>query len=153
MAYRLRALIAEKGQLERLARGLKGARVVELAESLGILPLTAEVEPGVPPAFQGLSLSASVAEKAVAASAQGPVAYVEADYTAGKDFQASVVWIGGKVSSGPLIDKHAWDPRDEALCERPINAALHLLGVSAEGFDDEWDAVGMARHRDTADWR
>ena len=31
-------------------------------------------------------------------------------------------------------------------------AGSAALGVGAGGFNDEWDAVGLARHTDTKDW-
>ena len=155
MAYRLRAFIADKRQLEGLAKVLDGSRVVDLDGELGLLPLTDRVELKLPPEgapFPGLKVSQALADCAAKASADGPLAYAEADYSSARDFQASVVWAGGKVVAGPLCDDKNWDPREAAVCDRPINAALRLLGVSAAGFDDEWDAVGMARHSDTADW-
>lgn len=156
MAYRLRAFIAEKHQLEGLAKRLDGACVVDLNGVLGIIPLLDAVEGKLPiggtPPVAGLRLSQALAGCAEEASAEGPLAYVEAEYTAKKEFQASIVWAGGKVVSGPLIDATNWDPREPSVCERPVNAALRLLGISAVGFDDEWDAVGMARHTDTVDW-
>lgn len=156
MALELRALIAAKDRLERLAGRFKSARVVELAEGLGLLPLTAELEREAGGAasgpFAGLRLGAALAAAAVELSKSGPVAFVEAAYGDGRDFQASVLWQNGRVTAGPLKADTVWDPRDEDLCERPVNAALRALGISADGPGDEWDAVGLARHRRTEDW-
>ena len=158
MAYHLKALIAEHEVLTGLAMRLPGARVAALDGALGILPLTDELLKGLPAGgrkpFASLDVSPAVGDAARAASAKGPVAFVMASYDTGKDYQAAAVWTGGKVALGPLIDETAWDPREPAaLRERPVNSALRLLGVDAGEFDDEWDAVGMARHRDTADWK
>ncbi|MBI3297947.1 MAG: hypothetical protein HYZ75_07280 [Elusimicrobia bacterium] len=156
MAYRLRAFIAERRQLEALAARLQGARVIDLTGSLGILPLVDGVESmlasGGKPPFGGLKVSEALAAAAAAASGDGPLAYAEADYQRDKDFQAAVVWAAGKVVYGPRLDATAWDPREAGDSGRPVNGALRLLGVSAAGFDDEWDAVGLARHIDTSAW-
>lgn len=153
MAYRLRALVAETALLTKLAKPA-GVRVVELTKELSLIPLTEAQEAKVPgadgaPAYDGLKVSKKVA--AWAAGAPGTIAYIEADYGAGKDFQAAVVWEDGDVSSGPWKDGTAWDPREDAR-ERPVNAALHLLGVRQGDFNDEWDAVALARHTETEAW-
>ena len=157
MPFELRAFIAAKKTLDAVAGGLRGARVTELAHGLALLPLTASLEAefgrGKEPApFKGLRLSAGLAEWARKASESGPIAYVEADYGPGRDFQAGATWSAGALSTGPLLDKTAWDPREPAMLERPINTVLRALGVAAQGYGDEWDAVALARHSRTEDW-
>lgn len=156
MSYRLRAVVADLGILAKMAGEAKGVHVADLAHGLGLIPLTEAAEKAVPPApggapFKGLKATAALAAWAAKASQDGPVGYVEADYGDGKDFQGAVLWSGGKVTAGPWTDATAWDPREDAR-ERPVNGVLRLLGVGAGGFNDEWDAVGLARHTDTKDW-
>ncbi|TBR17859.1 hypothetical protein EPO15_16025 [bacterium] len=155
MAYHLRALVAETALLTKLAKP-SGIRVVELTKELSLLPLTAAQEAKVPgkddaTAFDGLKVSKKLALWAASGSKTGTLAYIEADYGAGKDYQAAVVWEGGDVSAGPWKDGTAWDPREDAR-ERPVNGALRLLGVRQGDFNDEWDAVALARHIDTDQW-
>lgn len=156
MAYHLRALVAEKPVLAALAAPA-GLRSVELTPELSLIPLTEAQEaklpkkPGAAP-FAGLKVSAALAAFAAAGSMKGLVAYIEADYGQGKDFQGAVLWEGGAVSAGPWKDATAWDPREDAR-ERPVNGALRLLGVRhGTEFNDEWDAVALARHIDTDAW-
>lgn len=154
MAYHLRALVAETPVLTALAKGV-GVRVVELTKELSLLPLTDAQEAKIPgagaePAYDGLKVSRKVAKWA--AGVNGTVAYVEAAYGAGKDFQAAVVWENGEVTAGPWKDGTAWDPREDAR-ERPVNGALRILGVRhGSEFNDEWDAVALARHSETEEW-
>ena len=156
MAYRLRALVAEKSLLERLAKP-GGLRVVELTKELSLIPLTEAQEAKVPgkdgaPAYDGLKASKKLVAWASAGSKGGLLAYIEADYGAGKDFQAAVVWQDGEVNAGPWKDGTAWDPREDAR-ERPVNGALRILGVRhGSEFNDEWDAVALARQIDTDAW-
>ena len=156
MAYHLRALVAETKALETLAKPV-GARVVELTKELSLLPLTAAQEAKIPGAeapgpFAGLKVSAKLAVWAASGSKTGTLAYIEADYGAGKDYQAAVVWENGDVNAGPWKDGTAWDPREDAR-ERPVNGALRLLGVRhGSEFNDEWDAVALARHSETEAW-
>lgn len=157
MAYRLRALVAETPRLAALAKSAPGVRVVELTKELSLIPLTEKAEAAVPGQdapgpFAGLRVSAKLAAWAAAGSKNGTLAYLEADYGSGKDYQAAVVWEGGDVSAGPWKDATAWDPREDAR-ERPVNGALRLLGVRhGSEFNDEWDAVALARHIDTDAW-
>lgn len=154
MAYHLKALVAETRLLDGLAMSA-GVRVVELTKELSLIPLTEAQEAKVPgkdaaPAFDGLRVSNKVA--AWAAGVQGTIAYIEADYGAGKDYQGAVVWEGGDVTAGPWKDATAWDPREDAR-ERPVNGALRILGVRhGSEFNDEWDAVALARHIETEAW-
>lgn len=156
MSLHLRALVAQRPVLEAAARGLKDARLSALTDELFMLPLTAPVDAqfsgaGAPP-FEGLKASAGLAQAASKASMTGPIAYVEADYKKGLDFQAAAVWSGGGVVGGPWVDGTAWDPREPGTSERPVNSALRLLGVGAGEYTDEWDAVALARHLTTEDW-
>lgn len=154
MAYHLRALVAEKALLEKLAKPA-GVRVVELTKELSLIPLTEAQEAKVPgkdvaAAYDGLKVSKKLA--AWASGAPGAIAYIEADYGAGKDYQAAVVWENGEVNAGPWKDGTAWDPREDAR-ERPVNGALRILGVRhGSEFNDEWDAVALARHTETEAW-
>lgn len=156
MALHLRALIAQRPVLEAAARGLKAARLSVLTDDLCLLALTEAVEAQFsrkgPPPFDGLKASSGLAEAASKASERGPLAYVEADYKKGLDFQAAAVWSGGSVVGGPWVDGTAWDPREPGTSERPVNSALRLLGVGAGECADEWDAVALARHLTTEDW-
>ena len=148
MAYELKALIAKKTILEGLTRKLASAKVVELAGELGLLRLTkALMSAQGPSPFEGLVLPEQAAQAAQESSRHAPIAYVEADYSKGKDHQGSVVWSDGKVSLGPLTNETAWDPRESHdLYERPVNQALRALGVERGSYGDEWDAVALSRH-------
>ncbi|MBI5596356.1 MAG: hypothetical protein HY928_09745 [Elusimicrobia bacterium] len=156
MALHLRALIAQRPVLEAAARGLKGARLSALTDELSMFALTGPVEDQFshegPLPFDGLKAPPGLAEAANKASMLGPVAYIEADYKKGLDFQAAAVWSGGAVVGGPWVDGTAWDPREPGTSERPVNSALRLLGVGAGEYADEWDAVALARHLTTEDW-
>ncbi|KDN82620.1 hypothetical protein [Kitasatospora cheerisanensis] len=75
-------------------------------------------------------------------SAAGPVAYVETDIWGGTGDQAVAVWEHGALTLGPLI----------ASTGSPISLALRRLGAHADGHRDEFDAVGLGRHRRTEGW-
>lgn len=157
MSFELRALIGAERVLAPLVLKLPGARLAELAEGLALVPLAVGVEAaleaeGRVPEFDGLRLGRKIAALAKEASKTGPVAYAEADYSPGRDFQAAVIWSGGRMLGAPKLDRAAWDPREPAMVERPVNAALRALGVQRGDYDDEWDAVALARHDSTEAW-
>jgi hypothetical protein len=82
-------------------------------------------------------------------SHSGPVAYVEADYFGGTGQQRAVVWDAGRLALGPLnIGVNEAFPAEGS----PISRALRHLGAQRGKLGDEFDAVGLLRHRDTEDW-
>ncbi len=85
--------------------------------------------------------SPAVEDWAKRLSQDSPIAYVEAEYFGGVGGQSSVAWARGLRVLEPI---HAADA---------INQALKILGVSVAGFaGDEFDAVGLGKHRETESW-
>ncbi|MEV6718058.1 hypothetical protein AB0M48_39140 [Lentzea sp. NPDC051208] len=123
--YCLQAAIARAGVL---ASDL----VVPLAQDLVLLPLF-----DVPDSGQ-------LAEW----SSRGPVAVVDAEYFGGTGSQRAEVWDQGRRVLGPLVREED-DPAPDVS---PISQALRWLGVVKGEHHDEFDAVGLGRHRVTADW-
>jgi hypothetical protein len=124
---------------------------------LCLLPMTAElydefrrggeVDPRfavyefLPPAFPAVLAAWSEVD---------PVAYVEAEYFGGVGTQAAAVWDGGDLVLGPLVEPEGSPaPRGERT---PISQALRRLGADAAGHYDEFEAVGLHRHRHLEDW-
>ena len=153
MGFKIEGLVAEKTLLEKIVEGLSTPKIVDLADGLFIIPLTRALkdEAAGEPAFEGLSIPEPLAEKAKAASENGAVGYIEGDYPQSCNHQGAVLWTKGALSFGPEIDDTAWDPR-ETNEDRPVNKVFRTLGLSAAGFDDEWDAAGLTRHHDTEEW-
>ena len=155
MSYELRALIGSKRVLDPVAAKIAGSSTVELAHGLFILPLkelsraAAAAKAPLPKKFEP---PPEIARLAMEASAVGPIAYLEADYYPGRDYQAAVSWEKGRIAVEPQCETAAWDPREMNLSDRPINTVLRALDVTAAGYNDEWDAVAMARHSRTEDW-
>ena len=141
MGYYLQALIGHREILEQNVSDYQHARVVLLKQDLAIIPLTDELyeEIGDGPGLF-YKLSASVEAWAEKLSAASPVAYIEAEFFGGVGTQNAMAWSGGSPVLGPVEASDA------------INQALRLLGVQASHAVDEFDAVGLGRHRDTADW-
>lgn len=149
MGHTVQAFIARTEILQGAARGLGAARVVPLGHGLALLPNTRELSDEVGagaanggPTFEEFyNLSPRLAELAAAWSRGGSVAYFETDYWGGEGKQAAVLWEGGEVVCGPARGTLG-----------PINDVLRRLGVERRDGLDQFDAVGLGRHRRNDDW-
>ncbi|MBC3194914.1 hypothetical protein H7X46_28065 [Pseudonocardia sp. C8] len=83
------------------------------------------------------------------ASADGSVAYAEAEYSESRGRQAAAVWTGGGLVTGPLLlgPHEVFHPSSA-----PISVALRALGVRGDPRYDPFLVVGLHRHRRTSDW-
>ena len=149
MAYSLEALIGPTlGPLSAID-GVPPLTVVALPHDLGLLPLVPELLKALGPVAEAAEVERledlpyvkpGVLWLAEKLSAGGKVAYVEAEFFGGVGEQASAGWEQGQVAFAPLNAQDA------------INRALRWLGVTAEGEDDEFDTLGLGRHRFTERW-
>jgi hypothetical protein len=143
VAYTLQAIVGPKEALEGVT--LRKAVSCPLPQSQGLIVLTkaCREEHGI--AFLPLTDGGGAVPEAVAAacsvaSRRARVAYVEAELFGGSGCQASIVWDKGEITTGPSVGQHA------------INQALLLLGVRTAPGQDEFDALGLGRHRDIEHW-
>ena len=77
---------------------------------------------------------------AFANSSDGPVAYIEAEIFGGAGTQANALYSNGRLAQ-PI-----------AKSSEAINDALRWLGVKVQGNRDEFDTLGLGRHRSTDRW-
>ncbi|MFF1452169.1 hypothetical protein ACFVYF_29125 [Streptomyces sp. NPDC058274] len=154
MGYELEAVIAAEELLRVASREVPGARVVPLQQGLSLMPITDEV-------FDAVTDGSDVGDlgfwklpggfETVLArwSSAGPIAYVEAEYFGGVGEQRTAVWADGSLALGPLDKpekKRFW------RAVSPISQALRRLGARKSLGEDEFDAVGLYRHRSNEDW-
>ncbi|MBM7774501.1 hypothetical protein JOD54_004705 [Actinokineospora baliensis] len=154
MGYSLQAVIASEPVLRDLAGTIEQARIVPLGQHLSLLPMTdaffdAVAVPGAPELDGFQKAPPGFGSALAACSSKGPTAYVEAELFGGQGTQTAQVYNDGKVILGPL---HLPEDQPFPATGSPISQALRRLGaVKGEHFD-EFDAVGLGRHRDTNDW-
>jgi hypothetical protein len=152
--YCLQAVIATEPVLRAFLGAVEDGRVVPLRQHLSLLPMTdalfdAITVAGAPELDGFWKAPAGLGRALAACSAHGPVAYVEADYFGGVGTQSAQVWDGGKVILGPVhLALGLPFPADGS----PISQALRRLGAAGGYSFDEFDAVGLGRHRNTDDW-
>ncbi len=74
-------------------------------------------------------------------SCHGPLIYLETDYFGGMGSQAAAAFSDGSIlPPSPLSGGGA------------INSVLRSIGVAATTGRDEFDYIGLSRHRHTSDW-
>lgn len=53
---------------------------------------------------------------------------------------------------GPLLSDNEYGQLEELLSERAVNRASRCLGVDRGDEFDEFEALGLGRHRGTEEW-
>ena len=143
MGYYLYAFIGKSQTLKANALQFQSARIVLLKQDVAMIPLTHELhqEIDVGHAIEGFSeLSSEIEEWAQQLSAAGIVAYIEAEFFGGDGGQSAVAWNAGHRVLDPMFEQHS------------INEVLKLIGVRKNDAHDEFDAIGLGKHRDTNQW-
>jgi hypothetical protein len=152
MGYELHAVIGRADLLADAARAM--GEPVLLSQSLALLPMTDElfdtVTDGAATRFLGFWKLPGGFEYTLAQwSFGGPVAYVEAEYVGGAGRQRAAVWEGGVLPEHVL---HVGVGESFPSQGSPISQVLRRLGAVRGSYVDEFEAVGLRRHRRTEDW-
>jgi hypothetical protein len=156
MAYQLCAMAGRQPVIQA-AGAATGVRAVELRQGIWLLPITRPLWAGgdtagaVPFGQNFYLLSAEIEAIACQASRAGLVAYLEAEIFGGAGDQAAVAWRDGEVCLGPFTTQ-GWAQEPSNRVQWPLNRALRELGVARGEAFDEFDAVGLGKHRHTEDW-
>ncbi|GAA2716133.1 hypothetical protein ACFY2R_08340 [Micromonospora olivasterospora] len=161
MSYQLSAVVADVELLREQTADLDHAVLAALRQDFALLPLTPQLVEeltgalpdfavGKPSPEQPFELVLSPALTGLLArwSRQGPVAYLEAEFSGGLGRQASMVWLGGAVSWGPHFDDVLDAPRERW----PLNAALVRIGAEPGRWIDPFAELGLHLERNTAGW-
>ncbi|NEA72598.1 hypothetical protein C8250_015340 [Streptomyces sp. So13.3] len=152
--YCLQAVIATESVLRELAGSMTEACIVPLGQHLWLLPMTDALSDAVAvagtPKLDGFRKAPAGFDRLLTSCSQtGPVAYIEAEYFGGAGTQSTQVWDGGTIVLGPLS---LAEGEPSPTTGTPISQALRRLGAAKGNHVDEFDAVGLGRHRDTDDW-
>lgn len=154
MSYELQAVIAGDEMLRTVSRELPGSQVVPLGQGLSLIPMTDEVFDGATDGCGGKDLGfwrlpGGFDTLLAQWSAAGPIAYAEAEYFGGAGEQRAAVWAEGSLALGPLdkpTRKRFW------RAVSPVSQALRRLGARRSPGEDEFEALGLDRHRTNGDW-
>jgi hypothetical protein len=148
MGHSVTGIIGSCQQLNEFAHRRALPSPVPLIFDLGLLPLRdVELDSFLSLPLTGGSegfryLSDQLMAELANAFRSGKVVYFETDYAGSAGMQGAVALENGKVIYGPRVARIG-----------PVNRALSLLGVRVTGpARDEFETVGLHRHRSTADW-
>lgn len=147
MAYELYAIIGAVAHLKRLCPLALRVVPLPLEPRLGLIPLVEErvsatswPPPGELPRLENAAMiSPGVHRWLIDASRDGLIGYMEAAYFGGNGAQHAWGWLNGRFVY-------------PASAQSDVNGFLALLGVARKPPDDEWDTVGLGRHRRTEMW-
>lgn len=148
MAYTLEAVLGPAAVIHQVAAELPAAPLITLPQGIAMLPVPEQLLNDGAGTLGFWMLPAGFADKLAAWSTAGPVGYVEAELFGGMGGQGAVLWEAQAVTFGPLTIEDEPFPSDGS----PISQLLRHLGVTRGTHHDEFDAVGLGRHRHTEDW-
>jgi hypothetical protein len=144
VGYSIQSIVAIRGVFP--AELPTGLTVVNLAGDVQMIPLGAAARkyhgiPFLPLTDDGdVGLPLAIQKLCTQLSANGDLAYIEAEIFGGAGVQAHVlVRAGGKIGS-------------VVLANDAINSALRSLGIELGSDGDEFESLGLGRHRDTDAW-
>ena len=149
MAYTLEALVGRNEFNQEILSRFPSGKLVSLHEDVWLIPLTdklaSELSKGnevgkvqLLPELQTASAGAILLAQRL--SQNGKVAYLEAEFFGG---------VGGQASTGWQNEELIFQPRQAV---NAINQALQWLGVLRDQEHDEFDMIGLGRHRNTEAW-
>ncbi|GAA2129838.1 hypothetical protein GCM10009760_01530 [Kitasatospora kazusensis] len=154
MSYELRALIGAVDLLKVVAAEVPVAQVAQLEQGFALIPMTDRLYDALHDAGGGVQpgfafFPGGFGRRLGAWSQAGPIAYAEAEHFGGRGTQHVAVWVDGKIDFGPVADELAPPYPPEGS---PISRALRRMGAQKPYGQDEFEAVGLARHRRSGDW-
>lgn len=149
----VKALIAEEQRLRDEMATFQKAIICPLEKGFALVPITdslaAELKlvasegdpPLVPDMAPGLGSLALRISHGVA------VAYISTEYFGGQGGQDAIVWSNGDIIFSPKSEGYG-----DAWPNSAISRALRTVGVIADQGRDEFDTLGLGRHRETHRW-
>jgi hypothetical protein len=152
----VKALIAKSNELAAGVRQFESAIVCPLVQGFSLSPITDAlakelavypVESKVTLAKPIRDLSEGLHALAIEISQHCPVAYVSTYYFGGQGGQDALVWDKGSLRFSPTAQGY-----NQGWPNSPISQALRMIGVVATKGMDEFDTVGLGKHRETHVW-
>ena len=154
--HEVEALIANSNGLAARTRQFESAIVCPLVQGFSLLPFTEafaqelgeyQIETRAALAKPIRYISDGLHALAIDLSHKSPVAYVSTYYFGGQGGQDALVWDKGTLQFSPTSPGY-----EQNWPNSPISQALRMIGVVAEQGMDEFDTIGLGKHRKTHQW-
>jgi hypothetical protein len=141
----------------------EGFRTAPLSAGLTMLPVVHELVSSLDPGAVGderipgnWALRQPVAALARAMSHDRSVLYIFSETAGGPGTKEAIAWHKCKLLYGPSgtcdIEEDFEPGYHLAPYDNAVDAGLRAIGVEASGGRDEYEMVGLDRHRMTEDW-
>jgi hypothetical protein len=134
MTHHISGFIGPTEHLKTQTKELKNAKVIPLAQGLAFLPLGNELYEEIWKINRKPMMWLARKLKSI------PIAWIETDYFGGFGEQSAVLWKDGKRR------------RYRERYGGNIDAAMIELGVVCESDKDEFDTLGLGKHRTNDSW-
>jgi hypothetical protein len=151
VAHHIEAIIGPSHAVGRYRLSNPAARLVDLPQGFALVPVVREllVHTGPAELVRGFYFLTETFDAGLAAASRdGPLVYVETEYFGGAGGQAAAVYREGRrtflasTHDDCVVGDDPW----------PISTGLRQIGVVRSDAVDEFDAVGLDRHRTNLAW-
>jgi len=147
MGYFLNAFLGQVDTLDKIERKFNSAKVVSLTTDIALIPMSENLFNEINN-YRGENairkwefLTTDVEDVILALIGNDKLSYVEIEYFGGEGGQSGIIWKDGKRIF------------EIEFQQEVVNAILREFGVEKEEkMRDEFDTVGLGRHRNTEDW-
>jgi hypothetical protein len=147
MSYFLNAFLGQVDNLKKIERKFKSASVVSLTTDIALIPMTEDLfnEMNNSRTENGIGkwefLTTDVENAILTLIGNEKLSYVEVEYFGGEGGQSGIIWKDRKRIF------------EAEFQQETVNEILRQLGVVKDKkMSDEFDTVGLGRHRNTVDW-
>lgn len=146
MGHFLKAFIGNKESLIPIREKYDSSRLIELSDKISMIPMTDELFDDINQLETSSEISSfeflteNIERKTLELIGTKKLAYIESEFFGGQ---------GGHIG---LI----WENRERCFMgdfkKSTMNEILKRLGVIRTGLKDEFETIGLDRHRQTEDW-
>jgi len=146
MGYNLKAFIGQVERLEPVTTRFKNAKLIPLTEQIALIPMTDDLfneinDYRVNNNIDGYEyLTTDIESEIIETINIGLIAYIEVEYFGGTGVQNGILWKNKK-----RIFEHSGT-------KAVVNSILQQFGITRSKSRDEFETVGLNRHRYTEDW-
>lgn len=146
MSYVLQAMLAKEAVMDQLLTALKAGKKIPLEQGFAMIPLDEalidriDATPKATPISGLIYLTETLEEKILGMLGEAKFAYLESEFFGGSGGHQGILWEAGK--------------RILKVSESysGANRILRELGVRRTSQLDEFDCMGLGRHRSVDEW-
>lgn len=146
MGHYLKAFIGQKENLTPISDKYSNSKLVDLSDEVSMIPMTDELFDEINQSHTSSEvtgfefLTENIENKTLDIIGNKKLAYVESEFFGGQGGHIGLIWKDGEREFIGDFKKST------------MNEILKKLGVIRNRNQDEFETIGLDRHRDTEDW-